>query len=176
VSQVGDATRRSGAAIQAAEPGRDPGRRQTRLPAAPGGERHLPSGAGVASSGVGAVTVESAAVAQGLAAYHEGRFFAAHEAWEAAWLATAPGPRREQLQALIQVAAALHGARVLGRRVGPLGTMRKAARRLRASGEPVLAELDRSGLLAAVEDWITAVASGADPGVVPVPGLATVRR
>lgn len=43
----------------------------------------------------------------GLALFNQGRFFAAHEAWEVAWR-EAQGTERLLLQGLIQVAAALH--------------------------------------------------------------------
>ena len=50
---------------------------------------------------------ESGALAKGLQCYRQGEFFAAHEHWEAVWLA-APEPERTFLQAVIQVAAAFH--------------------------------------------------------------------
>ena len=44
---------------------------------------------------------------EGLRCYLSQRFFAAHEHWESVWLAT-KGPEKPFLQALIQLAAALH--------------------------------------------------------------------
>jgi predicted metal-dependent hydrolase len=46
-------------------------------------------------------------LAEGLRCYRSQKFFAAHEHWESVWLAT-KGPEKPFLQALIQVAAALH--------------------------------------------------------------------
>ena len=45
---------------------------------------------------------------QGLALYHSGLPFEAHEVWETLWLAEAHAPRKLLLQALIQLAAARH--------------------------------------------------------------------
>ena len=46
-------------------------------------------------------------LAEGLRCYRTREFFAAHEHWESVWLAT-KGPEKAFLQALIQLAAALH--------------------------------------------------------------------
>jgi predicted metal-dependent hydrolase len=46
-------------------------------------------------------------LAEGLRCYRSQKFFAAHEHWESVWLAT-KGPEKPFLQALIQLAAALH--------------------------------------------------------------------
>ncbi len=46
-------------------------------------------------------------LAEGLALYRAGEFFAAHEAWESVWLVS-PEPQKTFLQGLIQVAAAFH--------------------------------------------------------------------
>lgn len=45
---------------------------------------------------------------QGVAAYQRGKYYEAHELWEALWRIEPEGPRRRFLQGLIQVAAALH--------------------------------------------------------------------
>jgi predicted metal-dependent hydrolase len=47
-------------------------------------------------------------VREGMQLFDEGRFFEAHEAWEAHWLAENDEPRRRLLQGLIQIAAAFH--------------------------------------------------------------------
>jgi uncharacterized protein len=49
-----------------------------------------------------------ALVREGAGRYARGDYFDAHESWEALWRATPPGPSRECLQGLIQLAAALH--------------------------------------------------------------------
>jgi predicted metal-dependent hydrolase len=46
-------------------------------------------------------------LAEGLRCYRSRKFFAAHEHWESVWLVT-KGPPKTFLQALIQLAAALH--------------------------------------------------------------------
>jgi predicted metal-dependent hydrolase len=69
-------------------------------------------------------------LAEGLAHYNAGRFFAAHEAWESVWLASQE-PEKTFLQALIQVAAAFHHHD----RSNPLGTtllLQAALQRLEA--------------------------------------------
>lgn len=53
-------------------------------------------------------------VEAGAAAWQEEEAYAAHAAWEQAWLAAAAGPRREGLRALTQWAAAAH-LQTLGR-------------------------------------------------------------
>jgi uncharacterized protein len=51
------------------------------------------------------------ALAEGRRLFHAGRFFEAHEAWEAAWLREKAQPELAALlQGLIQVAAAFHQA------------------------------------------------------------------
>ena len=50
---------------------------------------------------------DNGGLAKGLRCYRAGEFFAAHEHWEAIWLAS-HDPERIFLQALIQVAAAFH--------------------------------------------------------------------
>jgi predicted metal-dependent hydrolase len=47
-------------------------------------------------------------VREGARLFDEGRFFEAHEAWEAHWLVEKDETRRRLLQGLIQAAAALH--------------------------------------------------------------------
>ncbi len=49
----------------------------------------------------------------GRALFNAGRYFEAHDVWEAAWLSTR-GERRRLLQGLIQLAAALHKASTEG--------------------------------------------------------------
>jgi hypothetical protein len=63
-------------------------------------------------------------VNEGLTLYHEGRFFEAHELWEAAW-AGEVGRNKLLLQALIQIAAALHKAGE-GNQRGPSKLLAKA--------------------------------------------------
>ena|SRR5579864_5787117 len=59
-------------------------------------------------------------LARGRELFDHGRFFEAHEVWEAAWLSES-GTRRRLLQGLIQIAAALHK---VSRAERPEGAMR----------------------------------------------------
>ena len=88
--------------------------------------------------------------AEGLAAYRAGRHFEAHERWEALWIAEREPRLRSFLQALIQIAAAMHklvvqknpasAARILGRARGRLASAELASFAL----GPLIAELDRA--------------------------------
>jgi uncharacterized protein len=66
------------------------------------------------------------ALSEGLQQYEASEFFAAHEAWEAVWLA-AQEPEKLFLQGLIQVTAAFHHLQ----RNNPLGTTRLLQNALR---------------------------------------------
>ena len=68
-------------------------------------------------------------LAEGLRCYRAGEFFAAHEHWEAVWLATQE-PEKTFLQALIQVAAAFHHLQ-RGNPQGTASLLRAALRRLK---------------------------------------------
>lgn len=65
---------------------------------------------------------------QGLRLYRARQFFAAHEAWETAWLC-APEPEKTFLQALIQVTAAFHHLQ-RGNLLGARRLLEAALRRL----------------------------------------------
>lgn len=86
----------------------------------------------VALSGSSPMPTIAELVSDGARLFDEGRFFEAHEAWEAHWLVEEDEPRRLLLQGLIQIAAAFHK---LVDKSAP-----EAAARLYAKG---LAKLDR---------------------------------
>jgi hypothetical protein len=67
-------------------------------------------------------------LAEGLACYERGEFFETHEHWELVWLKLAE-PEKSFLQALIQVAAAMHHGRA-GNARGMASLMGRALRRL----------------------------------------------
>ena len=67
-------------------------------------------------------------LAEGLRCYRSREFFAAHEHWESVWLAT-KGPEKAFLQALIQLAAALHHIQ-RGNPRGAASLLRSALQRL----------------------------------------------
>lgn len=73
------------------------------------------------------------AIRRGAEHFNAGRFFDAHEAWEDHWHSVPPGPTRDAVQALIQVAVALeHHQR--GNATGARRTLRRAAARLLGAG------------------------------------------
>ncbi len=97
------------------------------------------------------------ALAEGLRLYRAGEFFAAHEAWEAVWLATAE-PQKTFLQGVIQVAAAFHHLH-RGNRLGAVLLLESALRRL----EPYPARfggLDIARLRDALRDAVQALDRG----------------
>lgn len=90
---------------------------------------------------------------EGIGLFNQGRFFAAHEAWEEIWRSTTPEPK-DLFQGLIQVAAALHQLLDLKRQEGPRRTLAKARRRLEPFAPEALG-IDVEGLLRQAEDWET---------------------
>ena len=88
---------------------------------------------------------------EGIDLFNQGRFFAAHEAWEEIWRSTTPEPR-ELFQGLVQVAAGLHQILDLKRKLGPRNTLAKARSHLEPCA-PVLCGLDVAGLLESVGQW-----------------------
>jgi hypothetical protein len=90
---------------------------------------------------------------EGIELFRQGRFFAAHEAWEEIWRSTTPEPR-DLFQGLIQVAAALHQLLELNRIDGPRRTLAKARRRLEPY-VPIALGIDLKDLLEQVGRWET---------------------
>jgi predicted metal-dependent hydrolase len=87
----------------------------------------------------------------GIDLFNQGRFFAAHEAWEEIWRSTTPEPKG-LFQGLIQVAAALHQYLDLKRTEGPRHTLAKARRSLEPFA-PAALGIDVGDLLARVGEW-----------------------
>jgi uncharacterized protein len=86
-----------------------------------------------------------AALAEGRRLFDAGRFFEAHEVWEAAWLSE-EGDTRELLQGLIQIAAGYHQAFDRGHARGCARLLEAGASRLAAlEGFDALAA-EREGL------------------------------
>jgi hypothetical protein len=106
----------------------------------------------------------------GIDLFNQGRFFAAHEAWEEIWRSTTPEPKG-LFQGLIQVAAALHQHLDLQRTEGPRRTLAKARRNLEPFAPEALG-IDISDLLDQVAGWERWLKrrEGAPP---PVPVLET---
>jgi len=88
---------------------------------------------------------------EGIELFNQGRFFAAHEAWEEIWRSTTPEPK-DLFQGLIQVAAALHQFLDLNRIDGPRRTLAKARRRLEPYA-PIALGIDIQDLLKQVGRW-----------------------
>jgi uncharacterized protein len=104
----------------------------------------------------------------GIDLFNQGRFFAAHEAWEEIWRSTTPEPKG-LFQGLIQVAAALHQHLDLRRTEGPRRTLAKARRNLEPFAPEVLG-IDISDLLDQVEGW-EAWLKGPEGDPPPIPTL-----
>lgn len=99
---------------------------------------------------------ETGALAEGLRCYRGQRFFDAHEHWEDAWRDW-QGPEKPFLQALIQIAVAMHHFQH-GNRAGAASLLARALRRL----EPfpsVFAGIELQPLRASLQAWIQALAS-----------------
>ena len=88
---------------------------------------------------------------EGIDLFNQGRFFAAHEAWEEIWRSTTPEPR-DLFQGLIQIAAALHQYLDLHRNEAPRRTLAKARRRLEPYA-PIALGIDIAELLEQVSRW-----------------------
>lgn len=90
----------------------------------------------------------------GARAFADGRYFEAHELWEAEWL-TAEGDDRRFLQGLIQMAVALHH-RANGNRRGFEKLRARAMPRLGAPLAQLLARIeeDETAIREAVSRWL----------------------
>lgn len=95
-------------------------------------------------------------VERGVDLFRQGAFHAAHEPWEAAWLASPDGPLREGLRGLVQWAAAAHHVSQ-GRPAA--GLVRRANPRLRA-GTAELRSLGLRRLVAPAETVALALSVG----------------
>ncbi|MCB9561636.1 MAG: DUF309 domain-containing protein [Kofleriaceae bacterium] len=110
----------------------------------------------------------------GVDLYEHGYPWEAHEAWEAAWAATAPAsPERALVGGLVQLAAAVVQAR-LGRWGGVTSLAAKARRRLAEAGRaaPVLCGIAVAPLADAIAAWAARAAATGEVGEPPRLGLA----
>jgi len=87
---------------------------------------------------------------KGLAAYRAGEFFEAHEEWEEIWRDEPEGDRRQALQGLIQVAAAMYKILGQGKPVPAARLLGRALLRLKLA-PPGFASLQMLDLLGDVE-------------------------
>jgi uncharacterized protein len=113
------------------------------------------------------------ALAEGLAHYRAGEFFAAHESWESLWL-VAQEPEKMFLQGLIQVTAAFHHLQ----RNNPVGAARLFARALlRLERYPAaFGSVSVTVLCGDIREWIRALELGAPPphfGAVRIASITT---
>jgi len=97
---------------------------------------------------------ERSALAEGLRCYRNREFFAAHEHWEGEWLRAAE-PEKTFLQALIQIAAALHH---FERRnfAGAASLMRASLRKLE-SYPAAFGGLDVESIRDSLRAWLVAL-------------------
>lgn len=111
----------------------------------------------------------------GLAAYREGRFYEAHEHWEELWLATREPERRLVLQALVQLAAALHKVQSRERVRGAPVLLARAAEKLarvRSEALGIDAPALRDAIVALREEVLRWIEEGArDPLAIEPPVL-----
>ena len=107
-------------------------------------------------------------LAEGLACYHSGQFFLAHEHWEAVWL-TLPQPEKDFLQALIQVAAAFHHLQ-RGNLAGARSLLTRALRRLRACPAD-FGGISLDQLCAELHDRLQRLTAGTDPARITAPSI-----
>lgn len=113
----------------------------------------------------------SGALAEGLACYERGEFFAAHEHWESVWL-TLDEPHKSFLQALIQVTAAFHHLDC-GNLRGTVSLLQRAERRLEVCPEH-FAGLLVPPLCADISDWLDSIEKGAQTLPANKPGFRPV--
>jgi Domain of unknown function (DUF309) len=119
----------------------------------------------------------------GIAAYERGEFFEAHELLEPAWMGTADLAERDLHQGLIKLAAGyVHALR--GNPQGMLKNLRGARERLAAvvaAGLPAIARradvprVDVAGLVAAIDERLTRLASTATVEPIDPPALTESR-
>jgi uncharacterized protein len=110
----------------------------------------------------------SGALAEGLACYERGEFFAAHEHWESVWL-TLDEPVKSFLQALIQVTAAFHHLD-RGNPTGAASLLRRSLRRIEIS-PACFAGLMVQSLCAEISEWLRAIENRAQPRPASRPRL-----
>jgi predicted metal-dependent hydrolase len=108
------------------------------------------------------------ALAEGLACYHRGEFFAAHEHWEAVWLLAAE-PEKSFLQALIQMSSACHH-RQRGNLKGAASLMRKSLGRLELCSAD-FGGIGVSAVRLAAGEWLRALERGTPLTTVSCPQI-----
>ena len=113
----------------------------------------------------------SATFQRGITLFNQGRFFDAHEVLEELWR-PARGRRRRFLQALIQVAVALHH-HARGNLIGARSLLARGGNTLE-DYPAAYAGLDLRGLRKSVAAWRRALAEGRRPP--PLPRLKFAKR
>lgn len=108
------------------------------------------------------------ALAEGLRCYRNRNFFLAHEHWESVWLRGAE-PEKSFLQALIQIAAALHHLD-RGNRVGAASLLRRALQRLDAY-PAVFGGVCVHAVRESLRAWLIALDSAGPPAELPFPPI-----
>jgi len=111
------------------------------------------------------------ALAEGRRLFDAGRFFDAHEVWEAAWRVET-GSARRVLQGLIQVAAGFHKGLVQGRPSGMVRLLGAGLARIGEADALGLPELHR--FRTEVATWLEAARRWRDGGARPTLPLPMV--
>jgi len=106
------------------------------------------------------------ALAEGLRCYRDEEFFAAHEHWEATWLACAE-PEKTFLQALIQVTAAFHHLRRKNT-IGAASLLTRALRRLESFPDSY-GGIEVEGLRESIRAWLAVLRGEGADGRLPFP-------
>jgi predicted metal-dependent hydrolase len=99
------------------------------------------------------------AFAKGLSCYQSARFFDAHEHWESVWVGLC-GPQKNLLQALIQIAVALHHF-YAGNRTGATSLLRRVLQQLEAF-PACFSGIAVAQLRYDVAEWVAALEDGAE--------------
>ncbi len=107
-------------------------------------------------------------LAEGLRCYRSRKFFSAHEHWESVWLVT-KGPSKTFLQALIQLAAALHHFQ-RGNSRGAASLMQTALRRLEPHPD-CFAGIAVASLCQEISEWQKKVKTGDVPSDLAAPQI-----
>jgi uncharacterized protein len=110
---------------------------------------------------------EHGGLAEGLRCYRGREFFLAHEHWEDVWRAC-EGPERLFLQALIQVAVAMHHFS-RGNRAGAASLLRRSLSKLEKF-PAVFNGVDLERLRESIRVWLHALDEAADPEI-PAPTI-----
>ena len=113
----------------------------------------------------------SGALAEGLRCFDGQQFFAAHEHWESVWL-KCDEPQKSFLQALIQIASALHHHQ-RNNLQGTLSLLNRALKKLDAF-PATFEQVDIAQLRGLLMQWLATVERGSQGGVHSYPTMPII--